>query len=262
MRKDSGLAMVRVSGAPFQLTAEQLNAIQGNCRCRLSSELQESLNSALDWYILSSGINQNASTLKEQSDCLDKVKEAAAFLHEFLTDNKNHAIYKSRIRAEKELILLRHTQQGNDEDWEVRKSFVLDEIYNIWVPELEGRIKESHEREISTIVDFERMERDIVFWYLAINRALKKVTAEMAKDKGGREEDWPLNTLLCKLNHVYENAEGRKNALERFCEEAVNALPEGNRPQLPAEAGSITKRITRLNNQCAELPNSLKKKKK
>lgn len=258
VRKDISLAMSNVSGASLVLTDEQFQELECVGRCRLTPAQKKNLCYVLDSYFLYCGIEENASTPQEQHEYLEKAQESVTFLYMFLSEMKKHAIYKPRMRVEVELVRLFKTEDYQGEDGEVRDAFMWDGLDRILFPELEKRIAEAKHHKNSVIIDFERMERDFVFWKAAIDQALNKLSFKKVEDKGGQEEDWLVNKLLYDLSTIYDRAKGKKKALERFCQNAVDLIPKDKRPILPTQAGSIKRRIDRL----SRLDKTLNKKRK
>lgn len=65
-------------------------------------------------------------------------------------------------------------------------------------------------------------------------------------DKGGANEDRPLNSFLLELRRIYDGAAGKKKAFERFFEAVTATFPEYIRPILPEGVDSISRRVNRI----------------
>lgn len=235
-----------IRGAVLELSEGQIKNIERKGRVKLTKKLTERLSWTLDWYISETYIRESASSLSDQDKKLAEASQSADFLIQFFSDYFTHETRRAKELTEDELIRLKHSAP---EDWETRKPFVFDFInYGgntgpVSPFTIQERIDKSPEG--NSLIDFDEFQKDLCFLSAAMKIARQKLEEKNKKDKGGKNEDTALNSLLLNLGDIYTKGKGQKRALKSFLYSCVECLPEEDRPKLPNNPESLRRKENR-----------------
>lgn len=218
-----------------ELTAEQVELLETEGRCKLSKNLKNKISQALYHFTVSKRQEKMASKLSEQKEILGDFEKAIKKVHAFfqiseaIEETKDwHAKTRARHRIEDALEF-----QLNDNGeilWGLNYEFLEAKREN-YKAGRDPRILEDGEKK--RVVDLKHFATDINWIRLALMKAQAILDAEKSEDKGGQEQDDVFDGFLIVMYDIYNQTQGQKKKLIPFLYATLTLIPEDIRPIYP-----------------------------
>ena len=226
------------------VSEEDFKRIERDGRLKLSDNAKDQIKAALNFYRQAYAIERNAATVRTQSETLYQTLELLPMLRKFidpLTEEHSHAGPMMRV-----IDRIYHLEDSYPDNFsqEMSESLVKSSISET---ELRKTLRRSKTEQPSHLVDVRILREQLAYLEFGVREAIREIQSENEQDIGGPNSNHSLNAFLVKLKRIYNKAEGRKLAFERFCASVAMLLPCGERPILPKAHNSIRRRVNRIN---------------